>query len=411
MQAAMLYLLGSSACLSVLYTIYWLFLRKDTFFSMNRVFLVAMVVFSLLAPLLPYRWIPSGTSSPVMVLLDPVLITPGSIVKSLPGQAVWLEIAWIIYLSGVLILLLRFFWQLFRLYMITKRFGIRELDGHRVVSLDRGYSPFSFFNLVYMDKTVLPDASLRTILEHENVHIRQRHTIDLILLELAAVIQWFNPFIWWAGREMKTIHEYLADEGVLQNGISRSSYQQMILDETMGIRVNSLANNFNVSLLKKRIAMMTRSKSKAWAKYKVLVALPALAVLFLNLPIIPVRAMDPQDQARKATEKETFARVDKQPAYPGGQDAMIKFLIENIKYPKDAIRKAVTGTVFVNFMVQADGTISEVKVLRGIGSGCDEEAIRVVKLMPEWIPGENKGKPVAVWYTLPIRFALDEKKK
>ena len=312
-----------------------------------------------------------------------------------------------------------------------------------VVFVDRGYSPFSFFNLVFINEVTLPANSLQTILEHEQVHISQHHTVDLILVELATILQWFNPIIWLAGREMKSIHEYLADEGVLQNGISRPGYQQMILDETMGIRVNNLTNNFNVSLLKKRIAMMTKSKSKTWAKSKVLIALPVLLVLLFLLtarsysnsdvlkvtgspvfaPVYLTSGPDPviQDKPKKESQikyvapvvagKEVYTVVEKQPSYPGGQDGYRKFLIENIKYPEEAMKNKVMGTVYITFVVEKDGAVTNVKVLRGIGSGCDEEAVRVVKMMPNWNPGENKGQPVAVQYNLPINFKLDCLKK
>ena len=109
-------------------------------------------------------------------------------------------------------------------------------------------------------------------------------------------------------------------------------------------------------------------------------------------------------------DKEVFTVVEKQPSYPGGQDGYTKFLIANIKYPEEALKKGVTGTVYVSFIVEKNGAVTDVKVLRGIGSGCDEEAARVVKMMPNWNPGENKGVPVAVQYNLPIKFNLDCKK-
>jgi periplasmic protein TonB len=101
--------------------------------------------------------------------------------------------------------------------------------------------------------------------------------------------------------------------------------------------------------------------------------------------------------------------VENQPSFKGGQEAMVKFLMENIQYPPEAKKKGVQGTVFVQFVVKADGSVTNVKVLRGIGSGCDEEAFRVVKLMPKWNPGTEKGKPVSVAFNLPIKFKLDAK--
>ncbi len=440
----LLYLVESTICLFVLYPVYWFFLRQDTFFQVNRFYLLAMVLFSILVPLMPLQWIPSGPSSSFLILLDPVLITPAKLEHTLSEHLQWIEIAAVIYLTGVLIFLLRFGLQLIQLFRITRRFGITKNKGLRVVFVDRGYSPFSFFNLVFINDEIIPSGSLETILDHERVHIRQVHTVDMILVELAAILQWFNPIIWLTGREMKSIHEYLADEGVLQTGISRSQYQQIILDETMGTQVNGLTNNFNVSLLKKRITMMTKSKSGTWAKSKMLIALPALAALLFLLPAssvssssdngnpdktqseplfvkspapVPITAnMEPQDKEKQKTEAKyvpeqpdkngVYTRVENPPQYTGGDDARIKFLQSNIKYPEDALKVGIQGTVFVTFVIQSDGAVTHVKILRGIGGGCDEEALRVVKMMPNWIPGMDNGKKVTVQFNLPIKFAL-----
>jgi len=99
------------------------------------------------------------------------------------------------------------------------------------------------------------------------------------------------------------------------------------------------------------------------------------------------------------------------PSFPGGFDAMIKYLVSNIKYPEEAKKNGITGTVFVQYIVEKDGTVSNAKVLQGIGSGCDEEALRVVKAMPKWIPGkDDNNKTVRVQFNLPIKFSLEEKK-
>ena len=442
MNEQLLYILESSLCVSVLYAIYWLFLKRETFFRMNRFYLLVMVLFSMLSPLLPLRWTVSESPASVVVLLETVMITPAMVGKTIQSHLQWIEIATVVYFTGVIIFLFRFLLQLLQLQWITRRFGIVKRYGQRLVFIDRGISPFSFFNLIFINESAVPAESLPTILEHERVHIRQHHTIDMILMELARIIQWFNPIIWLAGREIKSIHEYLADEGVLQNGISRFQYQQMILDETMGIQMNCLTHNFNVSLLKKRIAMMTKMKSKTWAKSKALIALPALLVLlfilsastnsnstvlrnpctpvFSRADMLPYQEPVLQDKQKKETQikyvapvtgKEVFTVVEKQPSFPGGQDGYRKFLLDNIKYPEEAMKKAVMGTVYITFIVEKDGAVTDVKILRGIGAGCDEEAVRVVKMMPKWNPGEFKGKPVAVQFNLPIKFKLDVDKK
>ncbi len=441
MNALLLYLLKSNLCVLVLYAVYWFFLRRETFFLVNRFYLLAMVLFSMLAPLIPIHLTPANPSSAMVVLLQPVIISPDTVAQTLQSHLKWFEIAAVVYFTGILVFMLRFGMQLIQLYLITRRSGIRKRGNQRVVFVDRGYSPFSFFNLVFINEAVVPRESLPAILEHECIHIRQYHTLDMIMIEIATILQWFNPVLWMAGREMKVIHEYLADEGVLQNGISRHIYQQMILDETMGIRVNNLTNNFNVSLLKKRIAMMTKSKSKTWAKSKVLIALPALLVLMLILTFPSYSSeevMNPaesavlariseyttpepviQDKPKQKTQVKyepvkavngVYSVVEKMPSYPGGDDARVQFMVGNIKYPETAVKNKVMGTVYVTFVIKADGSISDVKVLRGIGSGCDEEAVRVIKLMPKWNPGMEKGKPVDVQFNLPIKFTLDSKK-
>jgi len=436
------YLVKSVLCISLLFVVYWLFLRKDTFFSMNRVYLITMVIGSILFPLFSFTWVPAGRAASVAVMLEPVLVMPAGMVSPRAGQMGWIEVGFIVYLTGMFIFLFRFLGQLMQLMMLSRRFGMKKLNGLNVVCVDLAYAPFSFFSMIFMNEKEIQKESLEAILNHENVHIRQKHTLDLILMEILIILQWFNPVAWLVSREMKIVHEYLADEGVLQTGISRSIYQQMILNETMGIRVNNLTNNFNISLIKKRILMMKKSKSGKWAKGKVLMSLPVLfGLLFIltarsysNSDMLKVAGNpayitkqqgsgpDPviQDKPKKETQikyvapvpqKEVYKVVEKQPSFPGGQDGYREFLIKNIRYPEAAVKKSVTGTVYITFVVENNGVVTNVKVLRGIGSGCDEEAVRVVKMMPNWIPGENKGKPVAVQYNLPIKFALDCNKK
>ena len=110
-------------------------------------------------------------------------------------------------------------------------------------------------------------------------------------------------------------------------------------------------------------------------------------------------------------EKEVFTMVEEMPKYPGGDEARTKYMIESIKYPAEAKKKGIEGTVYVSFIVESDGTVSNVKILKGIGGGCDEEAMRVVKGMPKWLPGKQKGKPVRVQFNMPVKYAFDKKDK
>jgi len=435
------YLLQSALTLMVLYTVYWLFLRKDTFFHINRFYLLLTLLLSLIIPLFDIRVFSNSPVSSMIILLDPVIITSEKIEKVRSAHLSWFEIAGIIYFTGVAIFTLRLMIQLIQLALIVRRNKITHQEGMNIVFVDRGYSPFSFFNMVFIRKEYYVDGKLTPVLAHEKVHIQQHHTLDLLLLEIVTIVQWFNPFAWFLGRSMKGIHEFLADAGVLKEGFLKKDYQTLILNEAMGLQVNNLTNNFNVSLIKNRILMMTKSRSGSWAVSKLLITLPAilcLGLIFSAGSPGTVFAQDqkkeepkslggskgianPQDQDNKtktaipaSTEKMAFKEpvftvVEKMPGYPGGDEARIAFLGQNIKYPEQAKKNGVQGKVFVTFVVETDGSISNVKVLRGIGGGCDEEAVRVIKLMPKWSPGMQDGKAVRVQFNLPIRFTLSAK--
>ena len=167
--------------------------------------------------------------------------------------------------------------------------------------------------------------------------------------------------------------------------------------------------------------MMTQKRSGRWAIGKTMLALPAVVALGLLFSAGTLSPVLPQEKSKQETKTtgvpvkagdtvHKYAVPDKQPEYPGGEEARMKFLIENIKYPELAVKNNVRGKVFVSFNVELDGSVTQIKVLRGIGSGCDEEAVRVIKMMPEWIPGELKGKPIVTNFVIPIKFDLETKK-
>jgi len=426
MTEIILYLLHSATILAVLYTVYWLFLRKDTFFHVNRFYLMASVLLSLTVPLFDIRLLSAGPVYPVAILLDPVLITPEKVERAASGHLSFFEIAGVIYLTGVFIFLVRLIVQLVQLSLIVRKYRITRQDGANLVFVDKGYSPFSFFNLIFIRKEYYIDGKLTPVIAHEKVHIQQYHTMDLLLIEMATIIQWFNPFVWLLGKSLKNVHEFLADEGVLRKGFLKTDYQALILNEAMGLQVNNLTNNFNVSILKTRIKMMTKTRSASWAFIKVGFALPALlAVLFIFTAggMNYVTAQETQQKpapvekqvivTQTATQDEpVFTVVKDMPEFPGGMDGLTNYLVTNIKYPEEARKSGITGRVFITYVVEKDGTVSNVKVLRGIGGGCDEEALRVVKAMPKWSPGKNEqGETVRFQYNLPIMFSLNDKDK
>lgn len=426
MNNILLMLLQSSLSIAVIYLVYHVFLRKDTFFKTNRFYLITAILFSLFIPFIDLSFLFGPIERTYFVLLDPIIISPEGIRVTLDNNPSVFQILLAIYFTGVIIFLLRFLFQLGQLALLIHRYGISKRQGMRFVFTDKTYSPFSFFNIVFLNRTDLESIDTQKIIAHEKVHIQQWHSLDLMLLEIITIIQWFNPFIWIYRHAVKTLHEYLADEGVLHSGMDVKVYSALLFSQSTGIQINDLANNFSKSLLKRRFIMMTKSRTQKFARLKLMFVLPLAFSMMLVIscgPDVPVQQEKeivkpqtdvpneadrppPPPQVQEDEKENIFTVVEVMPEYPGGVNEMMKFLAENIKYPTAAKENGVSGKVYVSFIVEKDGLISDITILRGIGAGCDEEAIRVIKMMPKWKPGTQRGQAVRVQYNVPIKFTF-----
>ncbi|MCD4697540.1 MAG: TonB family protein [Bacteroidales bacterium] len=420
MNSFYIYLIQSGISLTLLFIIYWLFLRKDTFYKLNRYYLLISLVASFLFPLFKIN-LTSGQDSQYYYLLETVIVTPGNVAKSIQGISGLYQLISILYIIGLCFFLFRFLNQLLQTYLLIRRNGIKYRNGVRMVVVNEKLSPFSFFNLVFINEGLLADPKFEKILEHEKTHINQKHSVDLIIAELILIMQWFNPFIWIYKKSLKSIHEYLADEGVLSSGYNTVAYQQLLLNQSMGIQFSTISNNLNHSLIKKRFIMMSRSKTNKVALLKMLIVLPA-AILFTIVFTFSftekVLAQTETDKAviqQKSTDnitesgdKQIFTLVETMPDFRGGPEGRIKYIAENIRYPEEARKNGISGTVFITFVIEKDGKVTNAKVLRGIGGGCDEEALKVISSMPDWIPGIQRGKAVRVQFNMPVYFKLDK---
>lgn len=441
MNDLLIYLFQASCCLGALYFFYVFLLGRETFFRINRFFLLFAPVISLIIPLVPIHFTTTASPEIFQAMIDPVWITSGQIITTDNRFSSLIGILPYLFLTGFVFFVLRYFIRLIHILILINRGKLHQIGKVNVMLLPGECAPFSFLNLIFIPETEVDKKSLNTILLHELVHIRQGHSIDLLLMEFIAAVMWFNPFVWLVRRELKSIHEFLADQGVLRVGISKTEYQQLIFSESTGLAFNAIVNTFNYSHLKKRMVMMTKHVSSPWAMGKVALALPVIAGAICFFAIVNNGSAAAQDQNKKVKKTETpaatsstatqqvppssstpsppppppapadqsqtkMSKPDVMPKYPGDQKALQNFLIENIKYPEKAKRDTVQGKVYIKFDVGADGSLSNFKVQKGIGSGCDEEALRVVKMMPKWIPATKEGKPVKSNVVIPIMFAL-----
>lgn len=269
------YLLESSLCLMLFYLIYWVFLKKDTHFFLNRIYLILSLVISQLIPLFkitsPWRTIRLIGDQPV---INSIPVTP---VSSWGLKETLITI----YALGLLLFLVRFLSHMLKLYQTIKKHRITKSTGEKIVMINHDCPPFSFFNYIFANKANLKKQDLQHIIAHEQVHIRQYHSLDILLIEVVTILQWFNPFVWPYKNSLKEIHEYLADEGVIAQGFNISRYQVLLFEQHIGAKMFEFANSFKESQIKRRLTMMKKMKTKSWAKMKYLLVLPLTLLLVL----------------------------------------------------------------------------------------------------------------------------------
>lgn len=275
MNNFLFYLLESSICLALFYSIFWIFLKRETFFQLNRLFLISSVGFSLVIPLI-------RVSSPIASrqLMERTYVVSSTSAAQAPSLSIFNALLFV-YILGVCLMLLRFGYKLLKVYALIRKNGVQRYNGLKVVPIEKNCSPFSFFNYVFINTADLSEDDFQRIIDHETIHIRQYHSIDLIILELLAIYQWFNPFVWPYRGSLKETHEYLADNAVIAQGCNTARYQLLIFEQHVGMKLFEFANNFNQSQIKRRITMITKNKSKRWARLKFLMMFPMICVLVL----------------------------------------------------------------------------------------------------------------------------------
>ena len=459
------YILKSSVCLAIFYLFYRLLLARETFHRFNRFSLLGILLLSCLLPLVEVSVKQETEVHQTMLTLEQLLMMADAVNATEAGAraetatVTWIQVALLVYLAGIVFFAFRNVYSLVRLLMLLKS-GKKEdigsyLPGRKervtLIVHNCDIAPFSWMGYIVISRKDLEENG-REILIHELAHIHNRHSWDLLVADVCIFFQWFNPASWLLKQELQNIHEFEADETVIKEGVDAKQYQLLLIKKAVGTRLYSMANSFNHSKLKKRITMMLKEKSNPWAKLKYLYILPvaAIAVTAFARPEISetaeeISAVKVNDltaiveaKAVKSTEevvqvatalKDTakpvevkyipvevteklqgtpvFEVVEQMPEYPGGIAASVEYIQKNMRYPEAAEKNGTQGRVTVQFIIDKEGNVTNPKVLRSVDKDLDAEAIRLVGAMPKWKPGMQKGKAVAVKYTLPVVFKLE----
>jgi TonB family protein len=338
-----------------------------------------------------------------------------------------------------------------------------------VLKNKKAAAAWSFFKNIEVDEQL---ENREVIMAHEEVHARQWHSADVMLMEVVMIINWFNPVVYLYRRSIKNIHEFIADQNALKAGTSKADYAMLLFNQTFNAPTHHLLNPFfNSSILKQRIMMLQKSKSHYSALFKYGFSAPLFALMLalssatINnsdvvetlhnqaedifdvaattpfkataapkvkasnkisrrknevLTIKPVSTTKQQSQPVKTAKEnivsatstdaiahnEVFTSVEKLPSFSGGMESFGKYLGKALRYPKEAQDNGTQGRVIVTFIVEPDGSLTDVRAIKDPGMGLGQEAVRVINASPKWVPGEQNGHKVRVQYTVPVIFTL-----
>jgi len=321
-----IYILKSSVCLVLFYLFFRLLLSKETFHRFNRMALLGVLFFSLLIPCIEVTTRHQVEVQQAVLSIEQLLLmaeleaTPANVgaVQETPTIS-WVQIVLLVYLAGILFLVCRNIYSLICLFRLVHSGKHEKLEkGVTLVVHNQEIAPFSWMKYIVISRKDLEENG-REILIHEMAHIHHRHSVDLLVADICIFFQWFNPGAWLLKQELQNIHEYEADETVINEGVNAKEYQLLLIKKAVGTRLYSMANSFNHSKLKKRITMMLKEKSNPWARLKYLYVLPlaAIAVTAFARPEISekveeISAVKVNDLA-EIVEKKSEENVVKEP--------------------------------------------------------------------------------------------------
>jgi hypothetical protein len=360
-----LYFWWSSFSLAIFYLLYFTLLKRETFFMLNRIYLLSALCLSLVIPLVDLSTL---VSLPKMELMSSALLVfaAGNLSVVEAEKMNWLSV---IYWAGVII---RVVW------LAVKLIGIK-----RHMKLPEKGSAFSFWKTKVIDQEL---GSYAAIDAHENIHVRQLHTLDIMLVEVINIFFWFNPVVYCYRNSLKYIHEYLADEHAASFAETRKQYAMVLFLKNFKVGP-ALANTFyNPSLLEARIKMLQRQKSAAHHKLKYGLFIPLIILLVVTCSFNPT-----------TFNNNGTSRADQPAIFPGGFEAFSKYLIKTSRKVSNK-----EGTVKVSFIVETSGEVTNEKVEIGLDEASDKEALRVIRQSPKWEPALQNAKKVRSAYQIGI---------
>jgi beta-lactamase regulating signal transducer with metallopeptidase domain len=373
-------------------------------FRFNRAYLLGSLVFSFVIPFQLFSFETTLSNKMSLVRLDEIVLQNNN--KSgdaISGYDFLTIFIFAVYAFAVVILVIRFLWLVTLFYKKSKKNETRLLNGEKVVLVDEAILPHSFWNTIFINKNEFENGRIPSeLIAHEKAHLQQKHTLDILFIEVLQIVFWFNPILFFYKKAIKLNHEFLADESVNKQFGAVRNYQNLLLHFASNKNTISLASNINYLITKKRLIMMTKKKSPI----KVVLKISAVSTVYVLLLFVFSTKTMAQTGSNNADVKEkylyTMEDIEKTPEFPGGTLAFYKFVGSSFKMPAEAEKNKIEGKAYMQFIIEKDGTLTDIKTVKDVGYGIGDEVIRVLKLSPKWTAATYQGKAVRVMYSLPI---------
>jgi len=402
-----LYIVQTILISAVLSLGYFTLFKNSKQFQIRRALILLIPLFSLLIPFANYI---SFSSNPIKdnVIFSKVLDAVQIDALQPDNHIIGASFSTVFMIMTAIISLILLGFLGFRIAHILrlKQYGL-ELDDVFIISDE--HPAFSFFGFIFIPKLQTKNRNL--IIEHERVHVSQWHSVDVVYFEILKALFWFNPILYLLKKELIAVHEFYVDQAIVEQNTNVEFYYELLLANGP-LKSLMLGNNFNNSLTKSRFIMMTKKsnkKSLIIRLFGMIMVVLSMIFVFQSCNKDSKKTMEQKKseiEQKLQSQSQDVPKLDVYPSYPGGDEARISFIRENTIYPDVAKKDSIQGRVFVSFIVSKDGSLKNLKVIRGLSPEIDAEALRVVSLMPNWNPGEKDGKKVDFKFTIPFKFVL-----
>ena len=405
--------------------VYDFVLSKETFFTKNRWYLLMSAIMSFCIPFIQIPSFQKVVSNGVRILLPEIVLSPQNMIEKTEIYQNF-NGGLIIFWLGFLFFLVLFSFKVYKLTSLIIKNSIEKKDSYTLITLPNSKKAFSFFNYIFLGADI-NELEKEKIISHELIHCKQKHSLDLLFFESLKILMWFNPLLYIYQKRIATVHEYISDAIILKSA-DKKLYMNTLVNQLFDVENISFVNQFyKHSQLKKRIMMITKEKSNKMKQIKYLLLVPILASMLFYTAcsntennVLEKRTITKHQIQTKneIIEKEVipFAMIDKVPTFPGcpenDKSCFNKKMQQHFQKEFDVnltdSLKLSPGKkrIIMLFKINKEGAITGIKA-KAPHPALQEEAVRIIKLLPIMKPGELNGKKVTVKYALPMRIEVE----